>query len=208
MFNCWGKGNSDLLMSVPFPDVDAGQVGHNERPQLLVSGHLTEKKERETILSHLGLTQPKDLYTKLFPFEMSKTVYIYILCFQETIQTHFKGSKWKTITVWISPVEQQWTEPQRYPCSSLRYSRGPGRETEETDVNGSYYVGQMHLVNSEQFYFTQQPRPINETINGKQREMFKQHISSILPHTSMQRERWLLTSDKGYNIICWCHSCI
>lgn len=34
----------DLLMSVAFPDVDAGQVGHNKCPQLLVCCHLIEEK--------------------------------------------------------------------------------------------------------------------------------------------------------------------
>lgn len=48
MFKCWRKEQlPDLLMSVAFPDVDTGQVGHNKRPQLLVCCHLTEDtKER------------------------------------------------------------------------------------------------------------------------------------------------------------------
>lgn len=41
------KWLSDLLMSVAFPDIDASQVGHNERPQLLVCCHLTEGKKKK-----------------------------------------------------------------------------------------------------------------------------------------------------------------
>lgn len=151
-------------MSVAFPYVDTGQVSYNECPQFLVCCHLTRiKRETLTTLSHLIDTQPKVLFPELFTFETCRmtvlTKWLTVLetwNVQETIYTNLlvyywqhNFWKWQMATVMTrnSPVEQQWTEPQRYPCSSLRCSRGPDTVEEETHVNGSYYLGQMLLVN-------------------------------------------------------------
>ena len=51
MFKCWRMEElPHLLVSVAFPDVDAGQVGHDERPQLLVCCQLTQEKRQHSVI--------------------------------------------------------------------------------------------------------------------------------------------------------------